>query len=198
LSAQRTHRVISSSQSKNKQSNKSSAEISKASATPKETPNPKPISKKVDDEEKPKPESAGNRLQAWANERGDPLSLVDWWSIKDTAASRGLSLDELADLAEKNAGNWKSSAAGLRWLIKQFSRKTSEAPKEIEPPKPVEKCLLCKCAKGEGVFIEDGGIKPCECATPEWREKLAQALARDAAAKAARAVRVTVTSEAVA
>ena len=44
-----------------------------------------------------------------------------------------------------------------------------------------------KCTKGQGVLIEDGCMKPCECATPEWLDKLAESEARHAAAKAARA-----------
>lgn len=184
LSTEWTHRVRrSSSQSKDLQSSGNSSKPLRRSAAPSDSPRPKPtpFSKKVDDDEKPKPENAGNRLKAWADGRGDPLSQTDWWSIKNSAEARGLSLDELAALAEKNDGNWKSSAAGLRWLIKQFNLKTSDAPEEVPTPEPAEKCPLCKCPKGEGVLLQCGSMEPCECATPEFRERIAQAIARDAA-----------------
>jgi hypothetical protein len=171
--------------------------MGKGAATSTENPNAKPSKNPVDDEESQnqKPESPETRLKAWAAKCDDPLSLADWWAVKDAAESHGVTLDELADLAQKNNGKWDSPAAGLKWLIKKFNSKTAEIPEEVPPPEPVEICSICKGPKGKGAAVVDGRIEPCECATPEWREQIAQAAARDAAR---RAPRPTAASEAVA
>jgi hypothetical protein len=155
---------------------------STAGEAPKETPKAKTDSLNADDDKNCfPPESPEARLKAWAVNRGDPLSLKDWWDIKAQAEVRGLALGELADLAEKNNGHWKSSAAGLRWLLKQFARKTTDAPAEVVTPQPVEKCPKCRCPKGQGTVLVNGHLEACECATAEWRRQIAQAAARDAA-----------------
>jgi hypothetical protein len=104
----------------------------------------------------------------------------------------------LADLAEKNAGKWQSSAAGLKWLIKKFNSKTAEIPEEIAAPEPEETCSICKGPKGKGALLVDGRIEACECATPEWRERMAKVQARHDERLAAIASLPAVTSEAVA
>jgi hypothetical protein len=173
------------------------SKMGKGAATATENSKANPSKNPVDDEEgqNQKPESPETRLKAWAENRGDSLSLADWWAVKDSAETRGVALSELAELAEKNNGKWQSSAAGLKWLIKRFDAKTSEAPEEIATPEPVEICSICKGPKGKGAVVVDGRIEACECATPEWREQIAQAAARDAAR---RAPRPTAASEAVA
>jgi hypothetical protein len=120
-------------------------------------------------------------LKAWAANRGDSLSQKDWWSVKAKAETRGITLAELADLAEKNNGDWNSSAAGLRWLINNYHAKATDAPEEAPPPKPTERCPLCHCELGKGAILTNGRIDPCACATAEWRAKLAEVAARDAA-----------------
>lgn len=186
LSSIRTHRGDYTEgfhhQRGKKQRPETFVEGSTAGATPKKTPKPKTNSLKADDEKNSfPPESPEARLKAWATNRGDPLSLKDWWDIKAQAETRGLDLVQLADLAERNNGHWNSSGAGLRWLVKQFARKSTEAPEEVPTPQPIEKCPKCKCPKGQGALLVDGRIEPCACATPEWRERIGQAAARDAA-----------------
>jgi hypothetical protein len=165
-----------------KKNPEASVEGSTAGEASKKTPKPTTDSLRADDDKNYfPPESPETRLKAWATNRGDPLSLKDWWDIKAQAEVRGLALGELADLAEKNNGHWKSSAAGLRWLLKQFARKTTDAPAEVVTPQPVEKCPKCRCPKGRGTVLVNGHLEACECATAEWRRQIAQAAARDAA-----------------
>lgn len=142
-------------------------------------PKPKPILSGADDE-KPKPQSPEARLKAWAVTRGDPLSARDWFDIQAAAEIRGVSMEVLAGLAERNDGNWKSSGAGLRWLTRNFRSKTTDAPDEAPKPKPIERCDLCHGERGRGALLVDGKIEPCECASAEWREVLSRANERDA------------------
>ena len=175
-------RKSSSKEMEKKKNPEASVEGSAAGETRQENPKPKTDSLKSDDDKNCfPPESPEARLKAWATNRGDPLSLKDWWDIKAQAEVRGLALGELADLAERNNGHWNSSAAGLRWLLKQFARKTTDAPAEVVTPQPVEKCPKCRCPKGRGTVLVNGRMEACECATAEWRRQIAQAAARDAA-----------------
>ena len=144
-------------------------------ATSGKNPKPKPPSKILaDDDSKPFPnESPEARLKAWAKNRGDALSQRDWWAIKAEAETRGLGLSELADLAEKNNGNWNSSGAGLRWLVKNYASKSVDAPEEkpIEQPKP--KCGRCGASNGRGVILDGDRFAACpDCSTPEWPAEL--------------------------
>jgi hypothetical protein len=174
LSTKETYRVRrSSSQSKSSQSLAVSVDGSRAGATPKKTPKPKTVSLSLsDDDLKPSlVDTPEGRLKAWATNRGDALSQKDWWDISAKAELRCISLAELADLAEKNNGDWKSSAAGLRWLVKQYVQKATDAPDALPAPKP--KCPECQSDCGRGAVFCDGKIVACpKCSTPEWPAEL--------------------------
>ena len=84
-----------------------------------------------------------------------------------------MGLADLADMAEKNNGNWRSSGAGLRWLIKNYICKATDAPEEQAPEVPKPKCPRCGASDGRGAMLEGERVMPCpDCATPEYAAEL--------------------------
>jgi hypothetical protein len=150
------------------------AEGSTAGATP--TQNPKSTSNNVaDDDAKPALDTPAGRLKACAKNCGGPLSLEDWWAIKAEAELRGVGLAELADLAEKDNGHWRSSSAALRWLVKKYSQKAAEVPAEKPAEVRKSKCKRCRADNGRGAVLDGTRVIPCpDCSTPEWVDKLSR------------------------
>ena len=160
--------------------------ISSAAEPPAENQKPKPAfeSQAVDDDSTPRtPENAERRLKVWAERRGDPFSQVDWWALKAEAEGRGIDLGVLANLAEKNNGKWKSSCAGLRWLIRNCNGKSTEVPEE-KPAQQTGKCAKCG---GIGQRRDGEQWSFCDCPMGKELEGATKRVAADAARKAAEA-----------
>jgi hypothetical protein len=133
-----------------------------------------------DDSDLPLPgESPEDEIKRLTAERGDPLSEKDWWDIKAMAETRGITLIDLSALARKNNGAWHSSAAGLRWLIRNYRVKATTAERVASareaPPLNGGRCSkcqglgrlsegeYCECLMGRDLKTADSGLrKECE------------------------------------
>jgi len=103
----------------------------------------RPFSKNLADDDQVKPTDPEDRLKAWARRHGG-FSSRDWWDLKSAAETKGISLGDLADLAEQNDGRWASAGAGLRWLIQNFCRKTDPVPEEGGSAEVAGPCTKCR------------------------------------------------------
>jgi hypothetical protein len=181
LSDSRTHRGNNTEgnhhQRKLKQKKSAAAAGSTNGESVKQKQNPF-AQKAADDDSSPSVQTPETRLKAWAANRGDPLSRKDWWDITAEAEVRGLGLADLADLAERNNGDWRSSGAGLRWLVKQYSPKASAVPGE-NPTEAGNAPTKCEC-KGLGVIQWEPERVYCECAMGSEVRKADQRIAADA------------------
>lgn len=101
------------------------------------------------------------RLKLWA-ERCGGLAEQDWWNLKARAEVKGISLEELADLAEKNNGKWASAAAGLGWLIAKFNSKTKPLPTTAAADDK-GKAGPCATCRNLGVARWDPEPVYCDC-----------------------------------
>jgi len=69
-------------------------------------------------------------------------------------------------------GQLRNPAGFLLSLARQFRQRTEGSEPRLAPPPPPEKCPLCHEPKGGGLKVEGNRIVFCECATPEFREKM--------------------------
>ena len=123
-------------------------------------------------------EAPEDEIKRLAAKRGDPLSERDWWDIKALAETRGIALAELAALARKNNGDWRNSAAGLKWLIRNYRVKATPVEVSAAPDPGVpqggtngRRCSLCgglgrqsdgdycRCPMGRDLRTADEGLR---------------------------------------
>jgi hypothetical protein len=140
-----------------------------------------------DDDEKPAAPksflSPKHELAYLCEKRGQVLSEHEWRQISEAIELHGIDPAAFCDFVRPHLANpkTKSPLGMIKSKIKNYRAMNKPAVSDSDDRRTprVEKCPLCGDLKGQGARFEEGKFVPCECASDEWRAKIAAANQRD-------------------
>jgi hypothetical protein len=173
-----------------------------ATVPPKPSKKPKPLSLRVDDDDKPKPSLKETPGLQYASPRDELIGLMERkYGVRPSARTLSGILTRLESRfppvswqqffeqvrPELERGELTNPEGFIVSASKNLAGASRPEARAIVPPPPeAPKCPICHAPGGKGVLMVDRKIVPCECATPEWAEKIRAMQARDEERAAAR------------